>query len=595
MTSFFIRHRSSGDILKACLLVSATFVAYWPAAHGEFIWDDSPNVADNEALRSVGGLARSWYRIEENYHFYPLMYSSFWIEYRLWNFSTTGYHLTNILLHAMGALLLYRLLRTLTVPGAWVAAAVFALHPIQVESVAWITERKNVLSGFLFLASLLAYVRYRRLGGTGKTQSPFSVMYAVSFVLFVLAMLSKTTACTLPAVALLLVWWKMNRIGRKDVLLLTPFFIAGIALGLLTAWVEKETSFTGTLQALDESFGHRCLIAGRAVWFYAGKLVYPSPLMFVYPRWQPDGNDFAQVLYPAAAIAFVVILWLARHKLGRAPLVAALCFGGTLFPALSFFDVYFMRFSFVANHFQYLSSMALIALVVAVGHSVIERIRLAWIGPPVAAIVVVVLSLLTWHHAHTFRDEETLWNDAIRKNPDAWMAHNNLGVIFQRRDDLDTAVSYYQAALEVNDNVFETYKSLTEIYWMTGDLDKALLHGLRALELAPHIAKVVAHNDLANILKDKGDLRAALDHYRAAMTYDPDKPELQFNYARTLEISGRSDDAYRHYERAHSLKPDWPEPLRYMARLLRTHPDPDARDPDLADELERQAEQLKSD
>ena len=206
----------------------------------------------------------------------------------------------------------------------------------------------------------------------------------------------------------------------------------------------------------------------------------------------------------------------------------------------------------------------------------------------------MALSLLTWRHAHTFRDEESLWTDTIQKNPDAWMAHNNLGVIVQDRGDADAAVGYYHAALKLNDDLFEAHKSLTEIYWLVHYLDQALFHGLRANELAPRHGKAATHNNLANILKDKGDLRSALDHYRAAMTYDPDNPELHYNYAQTLELSGRLEDAYRHYERANSLKPDWPEPLRHMARLLRTHPDPNARDPAHADELEHRADQLKS-
>ena len=594
MATWFRRHRSSGDILKACLLVAATFVAYWPAVHGQFIWDDVLNLSENQTLRSVDGLYRSWYRVEENYHFYPLMYSSFWLETRLWDLTTTGYHLTNILLHAMGALLLFRLLRVLAVPGAWVAAAVFALHPIQVESVAWITERKNVLSGFLFLASLLAYVRFRGLDGVGMTRGRSAAMFVVSLVLFVLALTSKTTACSLPAVVALLIWWKTNRLDWKDVPLLAPFFALGIWFGLRTASVEKQTSFVGTVTALDLSLVERCLIAGRAIWFYAVKLMVPVPLMFVYPRWQPNIGDWVQVLYPLGVIAAAAILWFSRFRIGRGPLVGVLCFCGTLFPALSFFDVYFMRFSFVANHFSYLSSMALIALIVAVGHLAIEQIRIAWSGPIVAAIVVAVLGTMTWNHSHEFRDEESLWTHAIEKNPDAWVAHNNLASIFRHRGDVGAAVRHYRAALTVNFDLFESHNGLMEIFRIAGDFDQALIHGRHALELATERNKVALHNNIAQILERTGDPQFAIEHYRAAMLVDPERVELQFNYASALEAGGLSSDALRHFEHANRLKPDWPEPLLAMARILHTHPDPDVRDPDRARELERRAEQLKS-
>lgn len=596
MTTFLSRYGSSGDILKACLLVAASFVAYWPAVDGQFIWDDNQNLARNQSLRSVDGLVRSWYKVEENYHFYPLMYSSFWIEYQFWKDWTSGYHLTNVFLHAMGAVFLFRLLKILAVPGAWVAAAVFALHPIQVESVAWITERKNVLSGFLFLASLLAYVRFRGLGAVDAAQDRPAAVYAVSLFLFVFALMSKTTACTLPAAALLLIWWKTNRLDWKDVLLLVPFFGLGIAFGLLTAYVERNTSFVGTVTALDLSFIERCLIAGRAIWFYAGKLVVPAPLMFVYPRWQPDIGDWVQVLYPLGVIAVAATLWFARFRIGRGPLVGALCYGGTLFPALSFFDVYFMRFSFVANHFSYLSSMALIALVVAVVHSAIERVRIAWSGPIVAAIVIAALSGMTWSHSRAFLDEESLWTDTIEKNPDAWVAHNNLGSIFLDRGDADAAVRHYKAALAVNPNFFESHHSLMKIFHSAGDLDRALIHGRRALNLAAMGRdKMALHNNIAQLLEQSGDPRSAMEHYRAAMLIDPERVELQFNYASALEAGGLSSDALRHFENANRLKPDWPEPLLAMARILHTHPDPEVRDPDRARELERRAEQLKSD
>ena len=264
-----IMTRRSAFLLGTGLLVVLTLAAYVPTAKCGYVWDDFLRVHDNPMLRSLEGLRHIWFRIDAaRYQYYPMTQTTYWLEYHLWELDPTGYHVVNVLLHAVNAVLLWRLLTVLQVPGAWVAAAVFALHPVQVESVAWITQRKNVLSGLFYFGAALAYLRYARVSGNGSGGERSVSFYALSLVLFLCALVSKTVTCTLPAVLLLLLWWKRPRVGWREFGPLVPHFVIGIAFGLLTAGLETDPHRVGAVgKAWDYSPVDRCLIAGRASCF----------------------------------------------------------------------------------------------------------------------------------------------------------------------------------------------------------------------------------------------------------------------------------------------------------------------------------------
>ena len=343
------------DWIFGLILVFAIIIAYQPAWPGLPIWDDDAHITQ-PMLRSLQGLARIWMQPGASQQYYPLVHSVFWVEHRLWGDATLGYHLVNILLHAFSALLLVRILRRLEVPGAWLAATIFALHPVQVESVAWISELKNTLSGAFYLGSALAYLEFDRKRGPK--------LYMVALGLFVLGLLSKTIIATLPAALLLIFWWKRGRLSwRQDVRPLIPFFLAGIAAGLFTAWMERK-SIGAQGSEFDFTFIERFLIAGRAIWFYLGKLFWPAELIFIYPRWNVSQAVWWQYLFPAAGLLLLTVLWKLRQRC-RGSLLALLYFAGTLFPALGFFNVFPFRYSFVADHFQYLAGIGPITLVSA--------------------------------------------------------------------------------------------------------------------------------------------------------------------------------------------------------------------------------------
>ena len=431
------------------VLIALTLAAYAPVYQTGFIWDDDDYITGNKTLHDLKGLERIWFDRHANPQYYPLVHSSFWIEFHLWGLNPLGYHLVNAALHAVNVVLLLSVLRRLNVPGAFWAAGLFAVHPVMVESVAWVTERKNVLSAFFYLCSFWALLRFWPPEEAEPQPGGRWRYYALALLLFAAALCSKTVACSLPAAFLLVRWWKRGTLSRRDAWMTAPFFALGLVLALNTAILEKQqVGAAGT--EWNFSAVERLLIAGRALWFYLGKLVWPSKLTFIYPRWQIDSQTWWQYLYPLAALGAIGVLWALRRRLGRGPLTAALFFAGTLLPALGFFNVYPMRYSFVADHFQYLASVGLLALAGAAIEFARSHFAANLSRPIVAAsgLALIVLAAITCRQIGVYQDLQTLWSDTVAKNPSCWLAHNNLGVVLEGHGQFDEAIEHYRKTLE---------------------------------------------------------------------------------------------------------------------------------------------------
>ena len=440
--------------LMAALLVLATILVYQPVWHAGFIWDDDAHITKPE-LRSLNGLARIWVQLGATQQYYPLVHSIFWVEYRLWGASPMGYHLVNILLHAGSALLLVKILQQLKIPGAWLAAGIFALHPVEVESVAWISELKNTLSGAFYLGAALAYLGFDRNRSGAK--------YALALGLFVLGLMSKTVIATLPAAMLVVFWWQRGNLSwKRDVWPLLPFFISGIGSGLLTAWVERK--FIGAAGSeFHYSVIERVLIAGRAFWFYLEKLFWPADLIFSYPRWNVSQTVWWQYLFPLAVLVLLGgLVWLQRRW--RWPVVALIFFAVTLFPALGFFNVYTFQYSFVADHYQYIACLGPIALFsAALAHLAGSlKPRKPWLEAMVCVGLLLALGTLTWRQARIYHNAGTLWQTTIRRNPDSWMAHNNLGTALIKNGQTGGAISQFQEAIRLKPDFAEARRNLAQ-------------------------------------------------------------------------------------------------------------------------------------
>jgi len=533
------------------LLLAGTMAAYQPVWHAGFIWDDDNYVTKNRTLRDFSGLKQIWFDTKATPQYYPLVYTTFWLEYHAWRLNPLGYHIVNVLLHALGAILLWRVLKRLELAGAWLAAAVFALHPVNVESVAWITERKNVLSGVFFFGAAWAYLRFTGESGSERQRRGW---WLAGLLLFVCALLSKTAVCSLPLALLLARWWKEKRLKWGDVAPLVPFFIAALWLGLQTAWLEKHhVGASGA--AWSSSFAERGLLAGRALWFYAGKLVWPVNLTFVYPRWQLDARVWWQWLFPAGALAIVAALWFGRKRIGGGPLAAILLFASTLFPVLGFWDVYYMRYSFVADHFQYLAGVGIIVL--ATGGMTLAAGRWKtgqpFLKPALWGFLLFTLGALTWHQCGMYADAETLWRTTLARNPGCRMADNNLGLLYLQTGDVEKAIAQYGKALETAPDDAEARNNLGSALFKKGELNEAIAQYRKALELKPDYAD--ARNNLGNALKQKGDLEGAIAQYRKALENDPDYANAHLNLGVALAQNGQMEEAVAQYHKALEINP----------------------------------------
>jgi tetratricopeptide (TPR) repeat protein len=549
-------------------LIALALLCFAPSLRNGFIWDDDQYVTENVQLRSPQGLASIWLEPGSAEHsfgqYYPLVHTSFWIEHQLWGNAPLGYHAVNLLLHALGAVLLWRLLRRLELPGAWLAAALFAVHPVQVESVAWITERKNVLSGALAFASALTFLTWAGMDARRPAAAGRARWWLLSFALFVAALLAKTVTAAVPAALLLLLWWKRGRVTRRELAALLPFLLVGLALGLLTAQLER-TVVHATGPEWELSALQRTLIAGRALWFYAGKLAWPAGLAFIYSRWDVGPGAALGWIALLSALALAAALWLARRRLGRGPLVAVLIFGGTLLPALGFVNVFPMRYAFVADHFQYLACTALLALAAAglaqAGRGFSPRARAAG-----AAALLLLLAGISWQRQAAYRDAETLWRDTVRRTPDAWMAWNNLGLEAARQGRLDEALLDFEESLRLHPRHQQAETNLGFANLQLGRLEDAIAHYERALQLDPRFAR--AHADLGLALARAGRWEEASPHLQQALLLQPDDAELHRNLGLALAMQDRLQEAIAHHERALELQPDLAEAHADLGQAL---------------------------
>jgi tetratricopeptide (TPR) repeat protein len=575
------------SLTGSLLIVGLVLLAYLPAMSGGFIWDDDSYVQRNPVIKVENGLELVWKRFTTP-QYYPLVFSSFWLEYHAWGLDPMGYHVVNVLLHAANALLLWVVLRRLGVAGAWLAAAIFALHPVHVESVAWITERKNVLSGFFYLLSMLSYIRFAGLERGADAQRRLWISYAFSLLFFAAALFSKTVTCSLPAVLCLLLWWRRERVRIADFIPLVPMFVMGAAMAFVTSWQEHhivgDDRINLGLAPLD-----RVVLAGQGIWFYLGKIFWPHPLAFMYDKWTVDYHAPRQWIAAMGTAILLGVLFLCRRQIGKAPLVAGLFFCGTLLPALGFFDVFPMTYSWVADHFQYLASIGPIVLFSATVVYLLGKFSPSnWRSIPVA-VILLILGGLTWNQGHIYKNLETLWRDTIAKTPTAWMAYNNLGTLLLDTSGAEAALPFVERSIQLNPRHAPAYLNmaiirldqgrgaealtmvekarefssqydidvqyaLALVLTRTGRQREALEMTMRVLKARPNHAQ--AHFLQGRILLKAGELREAEASFRRTLLVDPEFVEAQCFLADTLASEHRTDEALKEYEGVITRAPD---------------------------------------
>ncbi len=600
-------------------LIIALVVAYLPVWRAGFVWDDDLHLTANPHVQAADGLKQIWSSGAANY--FPLTMTSFWALHAIWALNPLPYHLASLALHMGSAILLWRVLRRLGVGWAWLGAALWALHPVQVESVAWISELKNTQSCVFYLAAVWAFLRWLETGGPER-KAGAGKFYALTALFAVSAILSKSSTVMLPVVLGLCWWWQRRAWNWRDLKWLAPFFAISLAASGWTIWEQKYNSMAMGSE-WDLTVPQRFVVAGRAVWFYLGKLVWPQPLIFIYPRWDVAVGPGWGWLLGFAALGALGMMWRARDRGGRAWFFATAYFMVSLFPVLGFFDIYFFRFSYVGDHFQYLASMGALAGLAAWAATLVSRKivqgKVVFAG---AGLVLVVLAGLSWRQAGTFHDGYALYRSTLALNPACWLARNNLGLLLINDGKRAEALAEYRRAVQDKPNYAEAHfnlgtaamedgrpadavehftiaareaprdgaapNSLGVALLQLGRFPEATEQFEKAVRLSPKLA--AAHYNLGNARFNQQRYEQARAAYTTSIRWDKTRPMVHNNLGMTYLQTGRDAEAAKYFESALQLDPhyaqahynlalarstlgDMPEAIRHYRAALQEKPD----------------------
>jgi tetratricopeptide (TPR) repeat protein len=563
--------RFNRDWLWGLLLVLAVILVYQPVWHAGYIWDDEAHVTANPCVIGPLGLKEIW--TTGAWRSFPLVITTFWVEHALWGLAPLPYHLVNVFQHAACAVLLWRVLRRLQVPGAWFGAALWALHPLQVESVAWISEMKNTQSCLFFLATILFFLRWLKgrdcEGKTGGTSD-----YALTLICTALALASKSSTLVLPVVLVLCAWWVEGRWPWRHLPRLLPIILMSVVSAAITLWPQASDLAASADAPLPRSWPERLITAGDAFWFYLGKLLWPHPLITIYPRWQIDAGRLISYLPLLAAMSVLLFLWLKRETRFRPGFFALAYFLVVLSPFLGLIDQSFWRYSFVEDHLQYLAGMGPLALVGAGLVRLTEgtRARTTWLQAGLCAGVLLVLGSLSWQRAWAYESEETLWTDTLAKNPDCWLGDNNLGTALVNRGKVEEALPLFQKSLELNPNYDLAHNNLGNALMQMGRVDEAIAEYRKSLEITRNNAS--AYTNLGAALLQKGEIDQAIVQFQRARALDPKNDLADYCLGLALSKQGRVNEAIAAYQQALAINPNNALAQNNLAALVqKTQPD----------------------
>ncbi len=571
-----VANRTMLVYLLAAMLIAATFVVYMPCWHGDWLWDDNSLLLNNPILQT-GGFAKVW--TPPGYlGYWPLTYTAYWFEYQFWGLDPFGFHLGNIALHVVAARLVWRLLTVLRLPGAFFAAAIFALHPVAVETVAWIAQLRGVLSVVLALASLLLFLGYERDKRRWR--------YALSLVAFLLSALAKGDALTMPIVLLALAWWQRGRIDRRDILRVIPYVAIAAAMAGLEIWSQRVS---GSASVRTDGFFSRFAIAGCAVWFYLRSLIWPATLIPIYPRWTVGSSDLISYLPSLALIALLAVAWWRPTTWGRPVVMFLVCYVALLLPVLGFVNITYMRYSLVADHWQYL---AMIVPCAAAAAACVTAAGRWWRRPATqfgCAAVLLLLAALTVRQSEMYFDQEIYYTETLARNPDCWFAEVSLGFLLNARND-PAGIKHFYAALRLNPDVPEPHACLAAALIDRGQFDAAMPQLSKALDIQPDYPG--ANANLAVIFANRGQFDLAIEHLQTEHRLHPEAEFVGRQLAEAVAERDQIQSTVNDLEQQIRKRPTDSKLLIRTAWLLATNPNASIRNGRKAVELAERATKL---
>lgn len=532
-------------------LAAIAFIVYLPALGAGFIWDDDALTA-NTFVNSSTGLFKIWLTprlmIQEQ-HYWPLVYTTFWLERLVAGLNPFIYHLDNNLLFCGVALLLWRVLRRLELPAAWFAAALFAVHPIHVESVAWVIERKDVLNGVFTLGAALAFLRFADPAEPHRTR-----FYVLSLILFAAAMLSKSAGVGLPLALGLALWWRRGRLTLRDLAALLPLLLVAVVLTLVDlrhlATLRDPGAYGSGLPLLG-----RVVLAGRAIWEYLLKLAIPWPLATFYPQWTVRTASVFAWLPLLAWLALVAGLWLVRRRLGRGPFTAVAFYSLMLGPALGVMDFDYLYNTYIADRFQFLASIGPLALAAAGIVALAARFR--WPATTLhygQVALLALLGLLCLRQASFYHDSVWLFRASIAAAPSCWPAYTNLAWALGQEGKTEEGNDVLRNAIKtMSPPSPKLTLELAGTLALQKRFDEADHYYRETLRLAPNFMEGLT--SYGTFLAYHGNPDGAVKLYQQALAINPDQPLALANMGNVLHSQGKVDEAVRSLKHAIRIAP----------------------------------------
>ncbi len=546
-------------VLQALLIVAAGVWVFYPAIHGQWLWDDDVLITNNLLIHDPAGLWKTWFAPTMSLiDYFPITVSVEWLAWRAWGLNTFGYHLTSIVLHLTSALLVWRLLSKLGIRLAWLGGLLFAIHPVMVESVAWIAELKNTLSLPPFLIAMCAWIDYEEHGKWTH--------YWLALGLFLVAMLCKTTMVMFPFVILLYAWWKRGRIRVRDLTGSAPFFVVSLVLGLTTMWFLHHAMAPQAVQL--GGFLSRVACAGLSLAFYFSKSVLPIGLLPTYPQWAVGRPSLVQFLPWPILGGVLYLCWANRASWGRHALLGLGFFLINLAPFVGFTAAAYMDFTWVMDHTLYIPLIGLIGLATAGLGWLDDRVPASTrpYGIGMVTVVLVLLAVSSRAYAGLYVNPETLWTYTVERNSDAWLAYDNLGYTLTKAGKFTEAIGEFEQALRINPNYASTHDDLGTALFRVGRLREAQREVEQALRIDPDSA--TAHNNLATILVHLGRIPEAIQQFQAAVRINPNDAEAHNGMGTALVQNGQYADAVEEFEAALQINPDFSEVHDNLGAML---------------------------
>jgi len=527
------------------------------------------------------------YNANQSADYFPLKTTMLWLEYQLWghDYDQMGrptpaahpFHVMNILIHALDGLLLWMVLRQLKVPGAWLASLLFVIHPVHAESVAWIAERKNTLSLLFCLLSVSAWLRFE--------DSEKRKYYVWALVLFVASLFCKTHMVVLPAVLVLLTWWKSGKLTLRDLQRSVPFFVIGLTLAWVTVWFQNDRAIGGEVIPIGD-WPSRIAGAGVVVWSYLSNALMPFNLNTIYANtpylWWPLTEPQPWMFVSGAFVLFVlVLLWkiatspsssTATPIALRTPFFVFAFFVGTLFPVLGLLKMSYMRLTLQADHFQYFSDIAIVALLGAIYATLYKKADASWqpILVGVCGIFVVSFCAYTWERAGVHQSEKTLWTACLKKNEASWQAHNHIGAVLYSERKVPEATPHFERAVELKPENPEVHNNLGLVRWQYGRYDEALAQYREAVRIKGEV--MALRRNLADALLSMKQLPDAVEQYQIIIKEVPNDPNLHVNLGICFAQMNRFPEAKQEFETALKLDPSNPTAKQNFEALRRMVP-----------------------